>query len=113
MLKHLNPMARWTIARSYFAGTKPKDLAMEWGTTSANVIMIAKRHERRQLERAARMRQPEPIRFYEIIRPAKKRKIWALTSAMGRELGIVAIEKLSLGCVVSLPYIEFIDGERG
>lgn len=104
----LHTQARHHIARAYFAGAKPCELAEEYGQSQAFIIATARWFEKRLMERqrktaAMRMRQFQAMAAN---RAARKEvdtfRIVPLNSAEGRELGIMAVRQQGKP---SMPYV--------
>jgi transposase len=127
----ITPKQRAALSRAYWAGAKPSELAKDYGTTTANVIMIAKRWEQKRMESRPRQKPgPKPRQAIDPTPPIVPEFIslsYLTASGIRAFTGKVA-KAYSLGfsggsvaeqiTQVSLPYVSFLYGpmttqERG
>uniref|UniRef100_Q11LV1 Uncharacterized protein n=1 Tax=Chelativorans sp. (strain BNC1) TaxID=266779 RepID=Q11LV1_CHESB len=110
----LNPMARHAIARAYFAGARPSEIAQDWGVSLEYVLAQARWLEKRRLERQAKIAAKRLREFQhtaQIIHVSfgrSKPEIVPLKSAVGREMGIKAYQEKGK---VTVPYVSIIHGK--
>lgn len=91
----LSPQERVAIARAIFVGASPQEVSAEHGVSVATV-MSAVESVRRDIARSAKAIPAVPANKNTIQMPSKKKPqltVWPLQSAVGRELGIVAVRK--------------------
>lgn len=94
----LNPMARTQIARAYHAGARPTELAKHYGVSAPYVLAAVRSYDRKQQDRKDRIaaRRHRLERPTPVVEPKPKAaptapiRTWDLSSAVGKELGIVA-----------------------
>lgn len=107
----LTKQEKVAIARAIFSGASHEEVSGEFGV-SVRVVMSAVESVRRDIARSAKAIPAVPANKNTIQMPSKKKPqltVWPLQSAVGRELGIVAVRE---GSEPSMPYLRILHGER-
>ena len=109
----LNPMARHAIARAYHAGVRPCELARDWNVSPSYVLQTARWYDRIQQDRWEKIAAKRTLEFsYEPPKKAVEKRVWSLTSDVGRELGIRAVAETVVNRTRTIRSFNNADAER-
>lgn len=80
------------MARAYHAGVRPCELAKDWNVSPSYVLQTARWYDRIQQGRREKIAAKKTREFsYEPPKKAVEKRVWSLTSDVGKELGIRAV----------------------
>ena len=102
---------RVAMARAIFSGASHQEVSAEHGVSIATVMSAAEKVRRQIAQKTKAIPSVPANRNIVSMKPkaASKPDVRPLQSAIGRELGILAV---SVKHAPSMPYVRFLHGER-